>query len=78
MTNWTKMQEALLEPFNHMFGGFHHLVFTLNGSSAEVLTQETGDEVWCRMGQGSLLIRPSLTNPLMAFEKPCGTEQELN
>lgn len=41
-----------------------------------VLTQETGDEVCCRMGQGSLSIRPSLTKPLMAFEKPCGRNKK--
>lgn len=45
---------------------------TLNGPSAAALTQETGVEVCCSMGEGSLVIRPSLTNPLMAFEKPCG------
>lgn len=49
---------------------------TLNGPSAAALTQETGVEVCCSMGEGSLVIRPSLTNPLMAFEKPCGAEQE--
>lgn len=58
----------------------------LNGSVGRVaggaewtfLTQETGGAVWCSMGQGSLSIRPSLTNPLMAFVKPCGTQQELD
>lgn len=54
------------------------LSWSLFSTVAEVLTQETGDEVGCRIGQGSLLIRPSLTKPLMALEKPCETEQELN
>ena len=37
----------------------------------EDLTQDTGDAEGCRTGEASLWIRPSLRNPLMAFEKPC-------
>lgn len=63
--------------FNHEFGCFHRLFYKMHRCSAEARTQETGDEERCRMGQDSLLIRPSLRKPLMAFEKPCGGEQEL-